>query len=183
MDTNRPNDSLTAKIFDASGEVISQATFKPKKKEEEFSIIGSWEGPQGALELELPEVYKDLEDTYTFHSDGTFEYVFNSSKELGRGHVMKHGEMIWYWIGYRYEITKGTYHISNSQLTTNCTYHHEEFEHDYEFLDGTKGTHESYKSDEGIGKDLIGGKIEIIDNKTLMLHKPNGEKFKLQKIQ
>ena len=49
-----PNDSLTAKIFDASGEVISQATFKPKEEKEEFSIVGRWWNKGGYM---APEPY------------------------------------------------------------------------------------------------------------------------------
>lgn len=118
-----PNASLTAKIFDATGEIISQATFKPK--EEEFSIVGKWWDHHYYHTVELPHILIPTESYLEFYPDGTFKYEFNPNKVVAAYEWSYPDKNIQGWsIEATYEIITGTYTYSNSLLNISPTYIH-----------------------------------------------------------
>lgn len=158
------NDSLTAKIFDANGDVISQATFNPKKKDEEFSIVGKWWKYGHHYLPEYPLLTTPLipNDNYIeFFSDGTFEYVLNpAKKQLWIGN-WKDGAQSGYMIGPYYEVIRGNYTYSDFELNTNATYYYQEWEHDrYDYSGNYEGNGHLDPNGE-IGKDYFGGTVKF----------------------
>lgn len=130
-----PNASLTAKIFDAAGEIISQATFKPK--EEEFLIVGKWRIRNWAhMDVNPPHKHLPTENYITFYEDGTYKYIYNPQNEIAYGYRTYTDENNQTHEGYahmyRYETVEGNYNINQKQLNISYTKHYlktEEYVH------------------------------------------------------
>lgn len=159
-----PNDSLTAKIFNASGEVISQATFKPKEEEEEFSIVGKWweDGHHNLPEYPILTTPLIPNDNYLeFFPDGTFEYVLNPNKQQLWIGYWNDGTQSGYMIGPLYRVIRGDYTYSGSELKTNATYYYEEWEHDRYDYSGNYVGNGSLFPDDKTGEDHFGGTVKF----------------------
>lgn len=161
-----PNDSLTAKIFDASGEVISQATFKPKEEEEEFSIVGRWWEYSTFM---LPENHfnqqrVDSENYLEFFSDGTFVECSNPFKKTWG----LSGKDI-YGIGTFYTIRKGTYTYFDSILKTTTTYYYTMNDFNIYDSSGNFIRHDFRESHEN--GDELGGKVKFTDINTMAIYR------------
>lgn len=164
-----PNASLTAKIFDAAGEIISQATFKPK--EEEFSIVGKWWWKGGYMAPEpYPQKMVDGENYVEFFSDGTFEEVNNPLKNLYGSTWNKDGQVIGYGIGVFYTVSRGTYTYSNLELKTNTTYYYNTDNSNIYDLSGNfiRNINAIFTDIPKI--DRFGGKIEVLDDNNIWIH-------------
>ena len=161
-----PNDSLTAKIFNASGEVISQATFKPKEEEEEFSIVGRWWEYSTFM---LPENHfnqqrVDSENYLEFFSDGTFVECSNPFKKTWG----LSGKDI-YGIGTFYTIRKGTYTYFDSILKTTTTYYYTMNDFNIYDSSGNFIRHDFRESHEN--GDELGGKVKFTDINTMAIYR------------
>ncbi|MEY8488332.1 hypothetical protein [uncultured Parabacteroides sp.] len=163
------NDSLTAKIFDANGDVISQATFK--QKEEEFTIVGKWWWKGGYMAPEpYPQKMVDGENYVEFFSDGTFKEVNNPLKNLYGSTWNKDEQVIGYGIGVFYTVSRGTYTYSNLELKTNTTYFYHTDNLDLYDLSGNFIRNDNLVFTDIPKEDRFGGKIEVFDHNNIWIH-------------
>ncbi|WP_293740433.1 hypothetical protein [uncultured Parabacteroides sp.] len=167
------NDSLTAKIFDANGDVISQATFNPKKKDEEFSIVGKWWDHSYHHTPEIPHTLTPSESFVEFYSDGTFKYEYNPKKYVWAYEWTDGINHLSGWrIGVLYKTIKGTYTKSDSGIETTATYAYYEEEGDCYDLSGNFIRHDNAIVNMDNEKKQYTGKVKFINNNEMIIY-PN----------
>ena len=169
--------SLFARIYDAEGEVISEAKFIPK-----FPITGRWWLPTAwILPQPKPQPDTELSENYLeFFEDGTFEECYNPFKKVcGTSASVVYpdseygpNDPYYTYLLERWHIRRGTYYYSDTILRTQTTYYHEKYKSQtYNIQRHPIGGNE-YETYEIPSSELSGGEIRIIDENNIEISNP-----------
>lgn len=142
------NSCITAEIYDGKGEVINFVTY-PEKKNEEFSIVGRWRGPDMIMTSE-EDRSPPLKTIYTFYGNGTYTRMDNVDK-IG---FNMDGSYLIYWTEQQGSYS---YNKTTRKLTSIC-----EQWLVYTIQNGVEQPVQS--QDTYIGTDFIGGTIVLVSN-------------------
>lgn len=161
-------DTLIATILDQNGKELSKAIFTPEI-EEEFTIVGRWWRTTVWM---LPEPVQhpqreDSENYLEFFADGTFEMCYNPLQKIRGVDISDNVYEGGYATVFLWELRKGTYSYTGSELKTQTTFYHKIRNHwEYDIAGNVLPWYEELFSPP---YELSTGKIKIINENMISI--------------